>query len=54
MRRGGKVGRDEEEEKGRGKGEISLGIVYSQDPRFLEWCTEIARLSVPEAENGWH
>ena len=37
------MGRDKEEEKGRGNGEISPGKVYRQDPSFLEWCTEIAR-----------
>ena len=36
------MGRDKEEEKGRGNGEISPGKVYRQDPSFLEWCTEIA------------
>ena len=37
------MGRDNEEEKGRGNGEFSPGKVYRQDPSFLEWCTEIAR-----------
>lgn len=38
-----------------GKGEISPGLVYSQDPRVLEWCTEAARYLGREwKKEGWH